>query len=184
MMLKILTILAVLPYTTSTITCRTYSPEKKSKEIEKTKSLYCAFIMTERCDEGYYTEGPAWNAQAMSNHCSIKNGIFSCSCNTELCSSDHNYLMKLWKRSPQYSANNKYTICLQKLIEKDLENDYDYYVAEERKAHERIKGKMSEDDDRDNLGETEEQQPKRREKLASGYVCAVILAVVLAHAVF
>ncbi|CAJ0588429.1 unnamed protein product [Cylicocyclus nassatus] len=186
-MFNVLIILALLPFTIS-VTCRTYSPQEE-KGPENMKSLYCAFYMTERCHKGHYSEGPAWGAQPMPNQCSIKNQMFSCSCNTDFCSSDHNYLMKLWKKSSKYSKNSKYTACLQKIIDEDLEKDDNAaWMGESEEEFEvesqKIQGAISDDeDDRDDI-EAEDLRLKQRKKLTPGYLSAVNLAVALIVFVF
>ncbi|CAJ0588430.1 unnamed protein product [Cylicocyclus nassatus] len=180
---NVFTILALLPFTIS-VTCRTYSPQEE-KAAENMKSLYCAFYMTERCDEGYYSEGPAWGAQPMPNQCSISNQMFSCSCNTDFCSSDHNYLMKLWKKSSKYLEDSKYTACLQGLIDEDLERvDDAAYIGESDVAFEVQSQKMQDAEEDRDIIEAEDLRLKQRKKLTPGYISAVNLAVALTIFVF
>ncbi|EYB95563.1 hypothetical protein Y032_0158g3241 [Ancylostoma ceylanicum] len=119
-MFNVLLILALLPVAGS-YKCREYSP-KDENNGEVSEGVYCAFFMTSSCEEGIYTEGLPWTYNKIKEGCHIVKSIaFSCACYHDFCSSNHTYIMELWKKSPQYDKKHIYTRCLQYVIDGDEE---------------------------------------------------------------
>ncbi|CAJ0588533.1 unnamed protein product [Cylicocyclus nassatus] len=118
----VLFLLAFLPITTS-VKCQHYSPlTHPNKQL--VHSFYCAFTMTENCENGDYMEGPPWNLNREGDKCFIQSNMLACSCSkSDFCSTDHKYIWKLWRKSSAFKKDSLFTECLRNLAKIDDDED-------------------------------------------------------------
>ncbi|KAK6757853.1 hypothetical protein RB195_015586 [Necator americanus] len=110
-------IIATVLHQATSLKCR--KSLKDGSLVINTNQPYCSFLLPPPCEKGKYVLGSKWKADSKpKEECIIApSGAFSCVCYKDFCASEVSYVMEIWKRSPQYSATNRYTNCLTKIIE-------------------------------------------------------------------
>ncbi|EYC45618.1 hypothetical protein Y032_0421g1163 [Ancylostoma ceylanicum] len=117
-MSKTLLLLLLIPISHS-LKCRKFSNDGQDAAEEIPENTYCSFIMPPPCEKGIFIEGNPWSHSQQEEICAVtEENVFSCACySKDFCSSDYEGLMSIWKKSPGYSENEKYTKCLEHVID-------------------------------------------------------------------